>query len=147
MKVILLKDVKGTGKKGEIKEVADGYGRNFLLKNGLATLATNSAVSENKTQKQADDYHEEQRRLAAVSLAKKLEGKTVCVKVKCGENGKAFGAVTSKEISEQLTKEGLDIPKQKIDLKETIKSVGEYKITAKLYQGVSANFNLKVDAN
>ena len=147
MKVILLKDVKGTGKKGEIKEVADGYGRNFLLKNGLASLATNAAVSENKIQKQASDYHEEQKRLAALELAKKLEGQTITVKVKCGENGKTFGAVTSKEISEQLTKLGLDVPKQKLELKETIKTVGEYKVTAKLYPAISATFNLTVEAN
>lgn len=145
MRVILLKDVRGTGKKGEIKNVADGYGKNFLLKNGLASLATSSAVSENKSQKQAQDYHEEQKRLAAVALAEKIEGCTVNVGVKCGENGKAFGAVTSKEISEGLAALGFDVPKQKIELKEPIKMAGEYKLSAKLYPGVSANFNVVVE--
>lgn len=144
MRVILNKDVKGTGKKGDICEVADGYGRNFLLKNGLASLATNSAVSENKNQKIAQDYHKEQERLAMLALAKQIEGKSVSVSVKCGENGKTFGAVTSKEISEGLSKQGYDIPKQKIELKEQIKNCGEYKITAKLYPNITASFNLIV---
>ena len=145
MRVILLKDVKGTGKKGEIKNVADGYGKNFLLKNGLASLATTSAVSENKSQKQAQDYHKEQERLAAVALAEKIEGCTVKVGVKCGENGKVFGAVTSKEISDGLSALGFDVPKQKIELKEPIKMAGEYNLSARLYPGVSASFNVVVE--
>lgn len=144
MKVILNKDVKGTGKKGDVVDVADGYGRNFLIKNGFASLATNSAISENKGQKEAASYHKEQERLAAVNLAEKIEGKTVTVYVKCGENGKIFGAVTSKEISEALAKQGFDISKQKIELKESIKNLGDFTITIKLYQGVTAKVNVVV---
>ena len=135
MKVILNKDVKGTGKKGDVVDVADGYGRNFLIKNGLASLATNSAISENKGQKEAASYHKEQERLAAVNLAEKIEGKTVTVYV---------NAVTSKEISEALAKQGFDISKQKIELKESIKNLGDFTISVKLYQGVTAKVNVVV---
>lgn len=144
MKVILNKDVKGTGKKGDVVEVADGYGRNFLLKNGLASLATSSAISENRGKKDAQNYHKEQERLAAVNLAEKIQDKTVTVYVKCGENGKIFGAVTSKEISEALTKQGFDISKQKIEMKESIKTLGDFTINIKLYPSVSAKINLVV---
>ncbi len=144
MKVILNKDVKGTGKKGDIVEVADGYGRNFLLKNGFASLATNSSISENKGQKEAQSYHKEQERLSAVNLAEQIDGKSITVQVKCGENGKIFGAVTSKEISEGLAKLGYDIPKQKIEMKESIKNMGDFTISVKLYQGVTAKVNVIV---
>ena len=144
MKVILNKDVKGTGKKGDIVEVADGYGRNFLLKNGLASLATSASISENKSQKNAESYHKEQERLAAVNLAEQIEGKTITVYVKCGENGKIFGAVTSKEISDALAKQGFNIVKQKIELKESIKTLGDFTVSIRLHPGVSAKINIVV---
>ncbi|MBQ8444079.1 MAG: 50S ribosomal protein L9, partial [Clostridia bacterium] len=90
MKVLLLTDVRGTGRKGEIKEVADGYA-NFLLKNSKAKKADSSAISENNSKKEANDYHKEMEKQAAEAVGKKLENARVTIKIKCGENGKTFG--------------------------------------------------------
>lgn len=145
MKVILQKDVKGSGKKGDIVNVSDGYAKNFLLKNGLAVVADSKNSLINASQKQADEYHKEQERLKAVELGKKIEGKTIVLTVKCGENGKLFGAVTSKEISEYFKQNlNLDIDKHKIVLDGAIKTVGEQKVTVKLHASVSVKFNLIV---
>lgn len=146
MKVVLLKDVKGTGKKGEIKEVADGFAKNFLLKNGAARVADASAVNENKFQKDAQAYHKQQEFLAAKALAKEIEGKSVTMKIKCGENGKTFGSVTSKEVADALEKVGVKLDKKKIELKEPIRAVGTYSVTAKIYPQVQANFSVSVEA-
>lgn len=146
MKVVLLKDVKGTGKKGEIKEVADGFAKNFLLKNGMARIADNSAMNENKIQGEAAKYHKQQEIAAAKALAEKLEGKSVTLKIKCGSNGKTFGSITSKEIADQLQKIGISLDKKKIDLKEAIKSSGSYTIVAKIYPEVTAKFTVVVEA-
>lgn len=146
MKVLLLKDVKGTGKKGDIKEVSDGYANNFLLKNGYARKADKSAISENDSKKSASDYHKEMERQNAEKVAQKLKDVTVTIKIKCGENGKTFGSVTSKEISESLSKLGFDIDKRKIELKEPLKIIGSYTVTAKLHPQVSANFKAEIVA-
>ena len=146
MKVILQKDVKGSGKKGDIVNVADGYARNYLLKNGLAVVADNSGCLINASQKQADAYHKEQERLKAVELGKQIENKTIVVKVKCGDNGKLFGAITSKEIAEAFkTNMNIDIDKHKILLDGNIKAVGDFKVAVKLHPTVSVKFNLKVE--
>ncbi len=147
MKVVLLKDVKGTGKKGEIKNVADGYANNFLIKNGFARVADNSALSENKMQKDANAFHKQQEILAAKALAKEIEGKTVTLAIKCGENGKTFGSVTSKEIAEALEKISIKLDKKKIDLKEPIKMTGSYIVVAKVYPEISAKFTVNVVAD
>ena len=146
MKVVLLKDVKGTGKKGEVKEVSDGFAKNFLLKNGSARIADNSAMSENKIQKDAQNYHKQQEILAAKELAKKIEGKCVSVKIKCGSNGKTFGSITSKEISDALEKQGIVLDKKKIDLKEPIKASGLFHVVAKVYPEITAKFDVNVVA-
>lgn len=146
MKVVLLKDVKGTGKKGEIKEVADGFAKNFLFKNNFARLADKSALNENQFQNEAAKYHKQQEILAAKELAKKLEGKTVSLKIKCGENGKTFGSVTSKEVSEALDKINLSLDKKKIEIKEPIKAVGSYSVVVKIYPEISAKFVVNVEA-
>ncbi|MBP3431923.1 MAG: 50S ribosomal protein L9 [Clostridia bacterium] len=146
MKVVLLKDVKGTGKKGEIKEVADGFAKNFLFKNGFARLADNSALSENKIQKDAQAYHKQQEILAAKELAKRLEDKTVSVKIKCGENGKTFGSISSKEIADELEKLDIKLDKKKIELKENIKTTGLYCVVARIYPEITAKFNVNVEA-
>ena len=146
MKVVLLKDVKGTGKKGEIKEVADGYAKNFLLKNGFAVIANASAVNENNRQKEAVAYHKEMEKQEAVKLGEKLKEKKVILKIKCGENGKTFGSVTAKEIAEALKKEGFDVDKRKIEMREPIKTVGEYQISIKLHSEVVVKINLEVVA-
>lgn len=144
MKVIFLKDVKGSGKKGEIKEVADGYANNFLIKNGFAKKADNASICETKSKAVATDYHKEQERLAAVALKNELDNKSITLKIKCGEGGKTFGSVTSKEIAEELSKQGINIDKKKIELNDSIKSIGEYKVSARLYANVTAVFKLIV---
>ncbi|MBE7074325.1 MAG: 50S ribosomal protein L9 [Clostridiales bacterium] len=143
MKVLLLTDVRGTGKKGEIKEVADGYA-SFLLKSGKVKKADNSAISENKGKQEANDYHKEMEKQAAQALSKQIEGQNIVIKIKCGENGKTFGSVGSKEIAEELNKKGFNVDKRKIEVKEPIKTIGTYQITAKLHPQVSAKFKVEV---
>ena len=145
MKIVLLKDVKSLGKRGDIKEVADGYANNFLLKNGLARKADNSALNESKGKAEANDYHKEQERQKALKLKEILDKETVILKIKCGENGKVFGSVTSKEIAEVLKAKGIDLDKKKIDLKEPIKNTGNYKIAAKIYPNITSIFSLIVE--
>ncbi len=144
MKVVLLKDVKGTGKKGEIKEVSDGYAKNFLLKNGMAKVANKSTINENSMQKEADAYHKEMEKQQAIALANKLKDIKINLTIKCGENGKTFGSVTSKEIAEQLKKEGYEIDKRKIELSEPLKTIGEYQIQIKLHPEVSTKIKLSI---
>ena len=157
MKVILQKDVKGTGKKGDVVNVADGYGKNFLIKNGYAVLANASNLNDTNNKKIANDYHKEQERLKALDVkkqiflaakekAKIIEGKTITVMVKCGEKGKVFGAVTAKEISEAFNNLGIEVDKRKIEIKEPIKFAGDYSLKVKLYEGVYANFKVTVVA-
>lgn len=144
MKVLLLVDVKGTGKKGEIKEVADGYAKNFLLKTGKAKIADNSAINENNRKIEANSYHREMEKQAAQKLANELKNTKVVVEIKCGENGKTFGSVTSKEISEALKAKGYDIDKRKIELKEPLKTIGVYTIDIKLHSQVSTKIELEI---
>lgn len=144
MKVVLLKDVKGTGKKGEIKEVSDGYAKNFLIKTGAAKVADNSALSENKIKQSATAYHKEMELQAAQKLCKDINGKTISLAIKCGENGKTFGSVTNKEIAEALLKQGYEIDRKKIEVKEPIKSIGQYQITIRIYPEITAKINLNV---
>ena len=144
MKVLFLKDVKGSGKKGEIKEVSDGYANNFLLRQGLAKKVDNTALNENRTQKEANDYHKEQERLAAMEVKKQIDGKNIVLKIKCGENGKTFGSITAKEIADALKNYGINLDKKKIEVKDAIKIIGSYEIVAKIYPNISAKFNLQV---
>lgn len=146
MKVVLLKDVKGTGKKGEIKEVADGFAKNFLLKNGSARIADKSALSENQIQNEATKFHKAQEIAAAKELAKQIEGKMISLKIKCGSNGKTFGSISSKEIAEALEKASINLDKKKIELKEPIKTVGSYSVVAKVYPEITAKFTVVVEA-
>ena len=145
MKVILQKDVKGSGKKGDIVNVADGYGT-YLLKNNLAKKADSVGCQINASQKEADAYHKEQERLRAVELGKQIENKTIVVKVKCGENGKLFGAITAKEIAEAFkTNMNIDMDKRKIVMHGAIKTVGEQTLTVKLHPTVAVKFNVRVE--
>lgn len=146
MKVVFLKDLRGTAKKGDIKEVADGYANNYLIKNGIAKKADNSAINESKGKAVANDYHKEQERQRALELKKNLDNKQISLKIKCGENGKVFGSITSKEISEELAKNGIVIDKKKIDLSEPIKATGSYRISARIYPNIVATFTLIINA-
>lgn len=146
MKVIFNQDVKGTGKKGQILEVSDGYAINFLIKKGLAKKADAVSISENQAQQAAQQRIIDLEIQAAKELAKKISGTKVVVKIKTGENGKFFGSVTSKEVAESLQAQGFEIDKKQIVLNDTIKQLGEYQIEVKLYTGISAKFNLVVEA-
>lgn len=146
MKVVLLTDVKGTGKKGEIKEVADGFAQNFLIKTGKARKADNGALNENKMRIEANEYHKEMQKQDAVALANKINGTKIFVKIKCGENGKTFGSVTSKEIADALNQKGFEIDKRKIELKEPLKTIGSYNVNAKLHPEVTAKFVVEIVA-
>lgn len=146
MKVVLLKDVKGTGKAGEVKEVADGYGRNFLVRNNLAKIADKSAVLISNQKKKSNDYHKEQERLAAAEKGKQIEGKTIKMTLAVGDNGKIFGSVTAKEIAHELEKIIKPIDKRKINLPSAIKSTGIYPVTIKLHPEVTSKFKIEVVA-
>lgn len=144
MKVILLNDIKGVGKKDQIIDASDGYARNYLLPKKLAVEATNENLSKLNNKKEAAIYKKDMEKQNAEELAKKLKGILLKIKVKAGENGKIFGGVTAKEISENLKKQyDFSVDKKKIEIKETIKTLGEFNVDIKLYEGVTAK--LKID--
>ena len=133
MKVILQQDVKGQGKKGQMVEVSDGYGRNFLLAKKLAVLATPENINTMKQQEKAKKAQEAAEKAEAEATAKKLESLTVKVAANAGEGGRLFGAVTAKEVAEALAAQhGITINKAKLVLDEPIKACGGYKLKAKL---------------
>lgn len=146
MKVIFLKDVKGTGKAGEIKEVADGYARNCLIKKGLAEEATPVKINSLKIQNEAKDFHKQEEIKALREEAKRLNGESITLSIKCGDNGKLFGSVTAKEIADVLTEKGYSVDKKKIILKDVIKSLGEFQIEVKFLPDAIAKIKLTVVA-
>ena len=144
MKVILLADVKGQGKKGELCNVSDGYARNFLFPKNLAVEANSAAMSELKSREDAKNHHKQEENNAAKALAEKLNGKSVDIKAKAGASGKLFGAVTSKEIVQQLNKDfGTEIDRKKMSVAD-IKSFGSYTAEIKLYTGIVAKITVNV---
>lgn len=145
MKVILLQDIKGTGKKGDICEVSDGFAQNFLLKTGKAKIANNSAINENQQQKAAKDFHYNQDKQNAQQLAEKLKNVTLNFSIKGGDNGKIFGSLTSAEIADQLNKDGYEVSKKQIVLASPIKYAGRYTIDIKLFVGVLAKIKVVVE--
>lgn len=146
MKVIFLKDVKGTAKAGEIKEVADGYARNCLIKKGLAEEATSVKLNSFNIKKDAETYHKQEEIKALKEECKKLNGETVELKLKVGDNGKLFGSVTGREIAETLSEKGFTVDKKKIVLKDTIKSLGTFTVEVKFLPDAVAKITLKVTA-
>lgn len=146
MKVILLSDVKGTGKKGEMHEVSDGYARNFLLPKKLAKEATIQAVGEMHARNEADAFHAEVRKQEAEALAKKLEKIKVVIKAKAGEGGKLFGSVTVKEIAEDMSRQiNEEIEKKKVSITEgDIKNFGTYEAIVKIHPGINAKVKVEV---
>ena len=144
MKVILLTDIKGVGKKDQIINASDGYARNFLLPKKLAVEANKEHMSKLKARENSKKYKKEQDKEKANETAKELSKIMIKVKVKVGENGKIFGGVSSKEIVEILKKEHqIDIDKKKVELKETIKVLGITIVKIKLYEGIYGK--VKVD--
>lgn len=144
MKVILKQDVKGTGKKGDIIDVSDGYAKNFLLKKGLAEQASSVAINSLKIQKEAEERRRQEEIKATRELAKQMDKSTVTISIRCGESGKVFGSVTSKEIAGKLADLGYDIDKKKILLKDPIKTVGDTVVEVRLMEGVTAKINVSV---
>ncbi len=143
MQVILNEDIKGTGKKGDIVNVSDGYARNFLFKKGLAKPATSTNLNENKQAKEAKAYHKQVERDNYSIEAKNLNGMNVEIAVKIGENGKLFGAVTNKEVAEKLETLGIKVEKKMITL-PAIKLVGKYNAKARFAEGIEAKFYVTV---
>ncbi len=146
MKVILLQDVKGQGKKGDVVDVNDGYARNFLLARKLAQEATAANLNSITIKKQAEAYHKDMEKKAALELKEQLKELTVTVAIKTGENGRVFGSVTTKEIADALAQMGYEIDKKKIVLKEPIKNVGNYEMDVKLYPEITARLSVRVDS-
>ena len=147
MKVILLQDIKGTGKKDQILEISDGYARNYLLPRKLAREATAEAVNSLERSRGADRHREEVRKQEAETRARELKGKVIQVEVKGGENGKLYGSITNDQIANALkAQHGIEIDKRKLEQEEPIRTAGQSFVTLKLYPGISTRMivNVKV---
>lgn len=144
MKVILLQDVKGQGKKGELVSVSDGYARNFLLPRNLAMIADSQAMNELRNKEASVKYHKEMDKKAAEEAASQLEDKIIVIKARAGQKGKLFGSVTTKEVSEAIKSQlNITVDKRKITMAD-IKAFGTYSAEIKLLQGVSATVEVQV---
>ncbi|MCM3118146.1 50S ribosomal protein L9 [Neobacillus sp. MER 74] len=145
MKVIFLKDVKGKGKKGEVKNVADGYAHNFLLKQGLAKEANNANISTLDAQKKKEAKLAEEELAEAKKLKEVLDQITVQLTAKAGEGGRLFGSITTKQIAEELQKKhGIKIDKRKMELADAIRTLGHTKVPVKLHHDVVATLTVSV---
>lgn len=145
MKVILLKDIKGTGKKGEIINASDGHARNYLIPRGLAKEATDGSVKELEHQNAAKVKKEEQALAEAKALAAKIDTLEVTVKTKAGEGGRLFGSITNKDIADLIKSvHNLDIDKKKIVMEHPIRNLGTSQITIKVYPKVTAQIKVHV---
>lgn len=145
MKVILSADVKGLGKKGDVVEVADGYGKNFLIKKGMAQAATASSIHEAAQKKASQEFHKAEEVKALKALAAELDGKSVNVKIKAGENGKVFGSVTAAHVAAALAEAGYEIDKKKIKM-EPVKTLGAFPAEIRLMENVTAKITYVVQA-
>jgi len=147
MKVILLDNIKGVGKKDEIINASDGYARNYLFPEKLAVEATKENLGKLESKNEANKFKKQNEKNDAIEVANKLKELVLTIKVKAGENGKIFGGVTSKEISENLKEQyKIEIDKKKIEVKETIKNIGRFTINIKLYEGVNAKLTVNIIA-
>ena len=145
MKVILLQDVKGKGKKGQLLEVSDGYARNFMLPKKLVIEATPDAINTMRMNDKATQERIAREKAEALAISRQLREMTVVVKAKGGGAGRLFGSVTNAEIAEALAKQGVKLDKRKIVLSETIKSVGTYTATCKLGYEITAPLTVKIE--
>ena len=145
MKVILLKDVKGKGKKDQVLEVSDGYARNYLFAKKLAIEADTKAMNELKSREASRQHKYEVEKQAAEEIAKQLETITLVLYHAAGKDNKLYGAITTKEIVQQLKQDyGIEVDKKKLSLDTPIKAFGTYKIKAKLFTGVAANITVQI---
>jgi len=145
MKVILLADIKGVGKKDQVINASDGYARNFLFPKKLAVEANSENMSKLKAKNDSNAYKKSLEKEAAEKLAQKIKGILLKISVKTGENGKIFGSITSKEIADNLKEQyKIEIDKKKIDLKEPIKTLGSFEVNIKLYEGVIGKLKMQM---
>jgi large subunit ribosomal protein L9 len=145
MKVILQRDVTNLGDAGDVKEVADGYARNYLIPKKYAVRASAGSTKMALHQKRLAELKKEKRSKSMKDLASSINGQSVSVKVKVGENDKIFGSVTTQDIAQALANKGFEIDKRRIDLDQPIKSLGEFKIRLKLADGIQAEITLTIE--
>lgn len=147
MKVVLLEDVKGQGKKGQLVNVSDGYARNFLFPKKLAKEANAQILNDIKNKNEAESFKRAEDKKAAMALAERLKEITLKFKSTGGADGRLYGAVTAKDISDKLLSDyGISIDKRKIAVSENIKTVGSYTLDVKLYPEISAKLKVEVEA-
>ena len=147
MRVILNKDVKGTGKAGDVVTVSDGYARNMLIPRGLATEATQSNIRQLEKQKAIAAEKKAEEKAAAQELAEKLNKASIKMKIKAGEGGRIFGSITSKDIADAINMQlGMDIDRKKVKLDAPIKQVGQTDVDMRLYQDVNAKIKVIIEA-
>ena len=147
MKVILLNDVKALGKKGELKEVTDGYARNFLFPQKLAVEATPGNLKKLEEEQERRERKQAKDEATARELAAQLDGLTLTFQTKAGEGGKLFGSITGKDIVDQIHQQTkLELDKKQLNLPEPIKAMGEHDVTVHLYRGVTATLKIRVTA-
>ena len=147
MKVLLLEDVKGQSKKGQIVNVSDGYARNFLFPKKLATEASAKIINDIKNQNDAKEFKRQEEKKAAIATADKLKDVVLVFKTTGGADGKLYGAVTAKDIADKLEEQcGIVVDKRKVVVAENIKTMGEYTIDVKLFPEVSAKLKVKVES-
>ncbi len=145
MKVILLENIKGVGKKDDIINANDGYARNYLFPKKLAIEANKANLTKLQSKKDSNEFKKNEERKESQKIKEQVEKLTLKISVKAGENGKIFGGVTSKEISDELKKQyNIEIDKKKIDLKETIKSLGSFIINIKLFEDITAKLRVLI---
>ena len=145
MKVILTQDVKAQGKKGDLINVSDGYANNFLLKKGLAKVATKQAINELEGKKGAEEYRRNQEEEKAKNSADRMKEFTVKLTAKSGKEGKLFGSITSKDVAQALKEQyNIEVDKRKIDLPDGIKTCGTRDVNVSLYHGVTGTFKVQV---
>ncbi|NLV15671.1 MAG: 50S ribosomal protein L9 [Syntrophomonadaceae bacterium] len=146
MKIILMTDVPKLGKQGTVVQVPDGYARNYIIPKGLGIEASAGRLKELEQQHQLDEKRKEQNEEKAVKIKEKIDGKMVVIQAKCGEGGKLFGAVTSKEIADGLKKGfKVDVDKKRIEISEPIRHLGEYSVKIKIHQKAHAEITVKVE--
>ncbi len=145
MKVILTQDVKSQGKKGDLIKVSDGYANNYLLKRGLAKVATKQALNELEGKRGAEEYRRNQEEVKANNIAERMKDMTVKLTAKAGANGKLFGSITSKDVAEALKEQyNITVDKRKINLPDGIKNCGVTDVKVSLYTGISGTFKVEV---
>lgn len=145
MKVLLIKDVKSLGKAGEIKEVKEGYGQNFLVGKGLAKVATNDVIKQFEAKKKKEAAEEVQRLEDLKKMAEKLKNESIKIQHKAGDNGSLFGAVKKEDIADALQKDGFDVDKKMVEISKPIKETGTFTVKIKLGHGMHPEITLIVE--